>query len=137
MDTKKLNTKLDIKTNVEAKQIKDVKENHLPEKRFSAGAIAVTVWNNVLIDKLGAERSYRTISFERRYLDKATNQWKSSNSLRVNDLPKASLILDRAYEYIVLKHEQISGNRNLSCDQKQDLFLTEKDSGNSLPEDVY
>ena len=29
--------------------------------------------------------------------------WKSTASLRVNDLPKAALVLNKAYEYLVLR----------------------------------
>jgi len=80
----------------------NTKQNHLPEKRFSAGAIFVTVWNNVAIDDSGKESSYKTLSFERRYKDK-NGEWKSTNSLRLNDIPKAQLVLNKAYEYLLLK----------------------------------
>ena len=77
-------------------------ENNPPEKKFRAGAISATVWQNKGQDKNGETTEYRTISLERNYKDKEGN-WKSTNSLRINDLPKASLILQKAYEFLVLK----------------------------------
>jgi hypothetical protein len=74
-----------------------------PEKKFSTGAISATVWkNNATSKKTGEPVEYRTISLQRRYTDK-DGKWQTSNSLRVNDLPKAALVLQKAYEYLVLK----------------------------------
>ncbi|RME78356.1 hypothetical protein D6774_01450 [Candidatus Woesearchaeota archaeon] len=71
-----------------------------PEKKFRAGALSATIWNNKT-QRDGKEETYRTVSFERNYKDK-DGTWKTTNSLRVNDLPKAVLILNKAYEYLVL-----------------------------------
>lgn len=78
-----------------------------PEKKFKAGALVATIWNNK-IQKDGKEETYRTISFERNYKDKEGN-WKTTNSLRVNDLPKAVMILNKAYEYLVLTSQENEG----------------------------
>jgi hypothetical protein len=75
-----------------------------PLKRFQSGAISVTIWENENLSPEGQVQSYKSVSFERRYKDK-NGEWKSTNSLRVNDLPKASLILSKAYEYLVLTGE--------------------------------
>ena len=77
-----------------------------PEKKFSAGALSATIWKNET-EKNGEVKSYKTISFERRYKDKEDN-WKSTNSLRINDLPKAVMLLQKAYEYVTLKDTAIS-----------------------------
>ena len=74
-----------------------------PEKKFSTGAITATIWKNNGTSKQNGESvEFRTIQLDRRYKDKEGN-WKSTSSLRLNDLPKASLVLDKAYEYLVLK----------------------------------
>src|SRR3989344_9534827 len=78
--------------------------NH-PEKKFSTGVISATVWKNTGTSKNGGPVEYRTITLQRRYADKE-GKWKSTNSLRLNDLPKASLVLQKAYEYLVLKEDQ-------------------------------
>jgi len=74
---------------------------NMPEIKFRAGAISATVWKNQT-EREGKVVEYRTVSFERNYKDK-NEEWKKTNSLRVNDLPKASLVLQKAYEYIALK----------------------------------
>lgn len=75
---------------------------NIPEKRFSTGAINVTVWRNIGQSKTGEATEYRTVSFDRRYKDKS-GEWKSTNSLRINDLPKAVVVLNKAFEYLTLK----------------------------------
>ena len=77
-------------------------EENLPEKKFRAGAVTATIWKNT---SQNGDGEYSTISFERSYKDKNDN-WQTTNSLRVNDLPKAKLVLDKAYEYLVLNKEE-------------------------------
>ena len=81
------------------------KLGNTPEKKFRAGALSATVWLNKA-QKDGVETEYRTISIDRNYLDK-TGNWQSTNSLRVNDLPKANVVLQKAYEYLVLKEQDL------------------------------
>ena len=75
---------------------------NMPEKRFSTGALVASVWENEGKSKSGDEVSFRTVSLQRRYKDK-NGEWQSTNTLRINDLPKASLVLQKAYEYLVMK----------------------------------
>ena len=83
-----------------------------PEKKFSTGAISATIWkNNGKSKKTGESVEYRTIKIDRRYTDKEGN-WQSTNSLRLNDLPKASLVLQKAYEYLVLKGQDSSSKNS-------------------------
>ncbi|MBN2421545.1 hypothetical protein JXB27_04670 [Candidatus Woesearchaeota archaeon] len=72
-----------------------------PEKVFSTGAIQVSVWKNEAV-KDGNKSEFRTVSIQRRYADKS-GEWKSTSTLRINDLPKASLVLNKAFEYLVMK----------------------------------
>ncbi len=74
--------------------------NNGPEKKFRAGAINASVWKNHG-QRDGQAVEYHTISFERRYKDR-DGQWKSTNSLRINDLPRAALLLQEAYRYCVM-----------------------------------
>ena len=74
---------------------------NLPEINFRAGAIVATIWNNENTTKEGEKVVYKTVSFERTYKDKDDN-WQTTNSLRMNDLPKASLVLNKAYEHLAL-----------------------------------
>lgn len=79
---------------------------NLPEKTFRAGGISATVWQNKGQAKNGEEIDYRTISIDRNYKDKEGN-WQRTNSLRVNDLPKATVVLQKAYEFLVFKEQEL------------------------------
>ena len=77
-----------------------------PEKKFRAGAVAATIWANEGKNDKGETVSYKTISFNRSYMDKDGN-WKTTDSLRVSDIPKAVLVLSKAYEYLTLNDDSI------------------------------
>lgn len=70
-----------------------------PEKKFKAGAVTATIWRNET-----AKGSYASVQLDRHYKD--GEAWKSTTSLRVNDLPKATLVLSKAYEYLVSREEK-------------------------------
>lgn len=84
---------------------KSQKENsRMPIKSLRAGALQVAIWENEnVID--GTARKFQTASFERRYKDR-NGQWQSTNSLRVNDLPKAAMLLSKAYEYMIFAESE-------------------------------
>lgn len=73
---------------------------NMPLKKFRVGAITATIWNNEARE--GGE--YKTVSFERGYKDK-DGVWKTTSSLRMNDLPRAALVIQKAYEFIALGEE--------------------------------
>ena len=76
-----------------------VKEKqNLPLKKFKAGSVAATIWENQNKNDEGQLISFKNVSFERHYKD-ASGQWQTTSTLRANDLPKAMLILSKAYEY--------------------------------------
>ena len=70
-----------------------------PEKEFSSGAVRATIWNNETMSKDGKPINFKTVSFERSYKDK-DGDWKTTSALRVNDIPRATLVLNKAYEYV-------------------------------------
>ncbi|MBW3011405.1 hypothetical protein KY335_02770 [Candidatus Woesearchaeota archaeon] len=72
------------------------------EKQFSTGAIQATIWNN---NKDGQTGMF-TVSLNRRYKDKYGN-WKTTNNFGPNDLPKAKLLIEKAYEFLTLKADEI------------------------------
>jgi len=72
-----------------------------PIKKFSAGGIQVAIWENEGKDG----RTFNSVSFDRRYKDDK-DEWKSTNSLKTNDIPKAIIALQKSYEYLVLKEPE-------------------------------
>lgn len=75
---------------------------NMPEIKFSTGVISATIWKNIGNSKNGETTEFRTISLQRRYTDK-TGEWKSTNNMRINDVPKAIVVLQQAYEHLVLR----------------------------------
>ncbi len=69
-----------------------------PLKKFRAGAISATIWNNKT-----EKGDFNTVSFQRGYKDKEGN-WKDTTSLRVMDIPKAALVLTKAYEFLTMQN---------------------------------
>ena len=82
---------------------------NVPEKKFSTGVINATVWQNQGKSKNGEIVGYRTVSLQRSYKDK-NGVWQHANSLRVNDLPRASLVLQKAFEYLVIREQNASAS---------------------------
>ena len=96
--------------NRERKEIESTSGGNLPEKKFRAGAICATVWQNNGQSKDGQPTKYRTISVQRGYKNKE-GEWQNTTSFRVNDLPRLSVVLQNAYEYVVTtKYEGGSGS---------------------------
>ena len=79
-------------------------EQHTPLKKFSTGVINASVWKNNGV-RNGENIEFFSVSLERRYKAKS-GEWKSTNSLGLNDLPKAQLVLAEAYRFIALKERQ-------------------------------
>ena len=72
-----------------------------PVKVFKMGAVRASIFNNI-ITKDGKDISLPKVVIEVRYRDKS-GQWKGTNSLSINDLPKAIAALQNAYEYLLDK----------------------------------
>jgi hypothetical protein len=70
-----------------------------PEIVFKVGAVRASVFRNI-IEKAGKLIPLPKVVIEVRYKDK-TGQWNGTNSLSVNDLPKAILALQKAFEYLM------------------------------------
>ena len=70
-----------------------------PEKKIRAGPIAIAIWRNTTNDGM---RSFYSITFEKRFKDKDKEEWRSTNQLGKNDIPKAMIALQEAYKYLVL-----------------------------------
>ena len=69
-----------------------------PEKSFKCGGCEAAVFENEIV-KGGAKIPIKKVSFQKRYKS-AEGEWKSTGSLDVNEIPKAILVLSKAYEYV-------------------------------------
>ena len=76
-----------------------------PEKEFRAGGIKAAIWRTETIQD---ERTVvqHTVRVQKRYRDQQTGEWKDTEYLFPNDLPKLELVVHRAYEYIALRESE-------------------------------
>ena len=69
-----------------------------PEITFRHGLCSASIYEQEF--ERGEEKfTVRSVTFQRSYLDKDGN-WQTTNSLKVNDIPKAVLVLNKAYEFL-------------------------------------
>ncbi len=85
--------------------VSESSKGNFPKKKYRAGGITATLWNN-RFEKDGKVGHYDSISLERVYQDKEGN-WQSTNSLRLNDLPKVTVLMQKVYEDLVLKEQEL------------------------------
>ena len=81
----------------------DKENSSIPEKKFNAGNVSAIIWNNQGKTKDGEEVEFRTIVLQRKYKDE-DGEWQSTNMFRVSDVPKAVLVLDKAFEYLAQRY---------------------------------
>ena len=72
-----------------------------PEITFKIGAVRASIFRNTAM-RNGKEILFPKVLLEVRYKDKM-GQWKGTNSLSLNDLPKGILALQKAFEYLMSK----------------------------------
>ena len=83
--------------------------NTKPIKKFGCGGVSAAVWKNNRIRQDGSELTTHSVTLDRRYKDK-DGVWQSSSSLQSNDVPKAILVLSKAYECINLSDDGAQGD---------------------------
>jgi hypothetical protein len=81
-----------------------------PETVFKVGAVRASIFRNT-IEKNGGSISLPKVAIEVRYKDK-NGKWNGTNSLSLNDLPKAILALQKAYQYL-MEHKEPEQAENL------------------------
>lgn len=78
-----------------------------PVAKIRAGTISCAIWQNDIVVS-GRKVVALKASVERRYKD-ADGEWKSSTSMSVNEIPRAVLCLQKAFEYII-EHSKSEGD---------------------------
>jgi hypothetical protein len=74
-----------------------------PETVFKVGAVRAAVFRNT-IAKDGKFIPLPKVVIEVRYKDK-TGKWNGTNSLSINEIPKAILALQKAFEHLTTKKD--------------------------------
>ncbi|MFC1489107.1 hypothetical protein ACFL6B_04585 [Thermodesulfobacteriota bacterium] len=73
-----------------------------PEKVFKNGACEAAVFVNE-INKNGTPIQIKKVSVQRRYKDR-DGKWQGTSSFDINDIPKAVMVLAKAYDYLTDKN---------------------------------
>ncbi len=74
-----------------------------PERVFQHGGVKAAIFANEY-EREGEGFTKKSISVQRVYRDKE-GMFKTTTSLDVNDLPKAILVLQKAFDYLTVRHE--------------------------------
>ena len=81
-------------------------ENNKPVKKYQAGCLNVSVWKNTNKTKDGKEYENTSVQLQNRYKD--GDDWKDTKSIRINEVPKAITLLQKAYDEHILKSKDDS-----------------------------
>ena len=73
-----------------------------PVQSFKVGAVRAAVWRRSFRRRDGASGVMAKVALDRSYKD-GNDEWQSTHSLDLNDLPKAILALQRTYAYLMDK----------------------------------
>ncbi len=84
-----------------------------PERIFKAGPVRASVFQNKIVHD-GKPVTFPKVVIEVRYKDKS-GEWKGTNSLSINDLPKAILALQQAYEYLTTRRSSDEKHPNAAA----------------------
>lgn len=75
-----------------------------PVQKYQAGQLTVSVWKNKMTTKDGKEYDTVSMQLQNRYKD--GDDWKESKSIRINQVPKAISLLQRAYDEQIIKSKE-------------------------------
>ena len=70
-----------------------------PEIVFRHGACSASIFENKQTSSDGEKFAVKSVHFQKAYRDE-NGEWQHTSNLRVNDIPKAVLVLNKAYDYL-------------------------------------
>jgi len=70
-----------------------------PDIVFKHGTCNAAIFTKEITTADGQVRTIRSVSFQKRFRDK-NGEWQVTSYLDVHDLPKAVLVLNKAYDYL-------------------------------------
>jgi hypothetical protein len=73
-----------------------------PVKEFRARNLSLAIWQNEGTRE-GRPITLHSITLNKRYQDQDSGEWKDSSSFFPDDLPRLRLLLEKAYEHLVLR----------------------------------
>ncbi|MCH8042814.1 MAG: hypothetical protein IID44_03760 [Planctomycetes bacterium] len=76
-----------------------------PEKTFRIGRCSASVFINTFQSNEGEKRTFRSVSLQRRYRD--GDEWKTSTSFTLTDVPAAIAVLHLAMQHIASREADV------------------------------
>ena len=83
-------------------------ENNQPEIRFRAGECSASIFAHD-IQKDGKSFNVKRAVFQKRYKN-ADGEWRTTQGLNMNDIPRAIVVLQNAYEYMLAQRGELQGS---------------------------
>ena len=91
--------------------------NNKPTVVFKAGAVRASIFTNTFI-KDGKTIPLPKVVLEVRYRDK-NGEWKGTNSLSQNEIPKAILALQKAFDFLTSQPRQLESDTTSGTQQSE------------------
>ncbi len=82
-----------------------------PIQEFRVRNLSLAIWENQGL-RDGRPVALHSITLNKRYQDQQTGEWKDSNSFFPDDLPRLRLLLDKAYEQLLLRDGSAERSEN-------------------------
>ena len=71
-----------------------MKNKNLPKKTYRAGNVTLSFWEN---------ENNKNFTFQKAYKEEDSEEWKHTQVLNINDLPKLKLLIEEAYKEEMLR----------------------------------
>jgi|GEM_PF-430909 len=86
-----------------------------PVKELRVRNLNLAIWENEGTSRDGRPVTRHSITLNKRYQDQQSGEWKDSSSFFPDDLPRLRLLLDKAYEHLLLSDGDSPGPANSSA----------------------
>ena len=86
-----------------------------PVKELRVRNLSLAIWENEGTSRDGRPVTRHSITLNKRYQDQQSGEWRDSSSFFPDDLPRLRLLLDKAYEHLLLSDGDSPGPANGSA----------------------
>ena len=95
-----------------------MKDKAKPLKKLRYGAICATIWRDTYTDPKGHSFETHNVVLDRAYKDKK-GDWQHASSLRKEDLLKAALALQKAFEFLATHEDDESAGGQIDVEEER------------------
>lgn len=91
---------------IKHQQVRNMTEKNGPKFEIRSGAMKVTAWENERKRQDGSTYTATSFVLTKSYKDEDADEWKETKNLSLNDLPRASVLLSRAFEKEIISQDR-------------------------------